>query len=403
MTMRLLSGIVFSLMVCYSLVAEPLLIRNDESVDRPQVTPTGQFLTIEAPGENNAVDTPRGTVASQLSSSDKVFRWVPSEDTARVTGGAALFDATISADESFLLIGEQVGSGDGPWSSRLIGFNLFNRKLAMGLELPERNLSAMRFLPTGLTLVAVEKAQPQLDHPNRLLLIDLAQGKVTAESVAIDRPVVAVETNNNRCWYTLEGASEFYSLDLHNFQAEPQVAHTLAVGGRLLMSPNGSTMAIYGSDQLEIYDLTTNPPRLLRANPLESGFNPDWGIALSEKLDSILLAETGHAAWIITEKSQRVLVEKCSHSGCYDFSDHRLLLTLATEETIGLFQLPAATEPLMAFSPRRLKPFNRNENFRLFNRSGKEPQALLIDHRGNISIIEINPRRWKKFPIYQVP
>ena len=63
----------------------------------------------------------------------------------------------------------------------------------------------------------------------------------------------------------------------------------------------------------------------------------------------------------------------------------------------------AATAPSMMVSPRRLKPFNRNDNFRLFNRSGKEPQAILVDHRGNVSILEIRPRRWKKTPVYQIP
>ena len=81
----------------------------------------------------------------------------------------------------------------------------------------------------------------------------------------------------------------------------------------------------------------------------------------------------------------------------------KLLLTLAADETIGLYQLPAATAPSMMVSPRRLKPFNRNDNFRLFNRSGKEPQAILVDHRGNVSILEIRPRRWKKTPVYQIP
>ena len=81
----------------------------------------------------------------------------------------------------------------------------------------------------------------------------------------------------------------------------------------------------------------------------------------------------------------------------------KLLLTLAADETIGLYQLPAATAPSMMVSPRRLKPFNRNDNIRLFNRSGKEPQAILVDHGGNFSILVIGRRLWKKTPVYQIP
>ena len=154
---------------------------------------------------------------------------------------------------------------------------------------------------------------------------------------------------------------------------------------------------------MEIYDVGAEPPRLLRAMPLPEGFTPDWGLALSEKLDELLLVESGRNAWLVSGKSLRPLAEKSGQAGCYDFSDRRLLLTLAADETIGLYQLPAATAPSMMVSPRRLKPFNRNDNFRLFNRSGKEPQAILVDHRGNVSILEIRPRRWKKTPVYQIP
>ena len=219
----------------------------------------------------------------------------------------------------------------------------------------------------------------------------------------MDRPVAAAETNGKKCWFTLEGANQFHSLGLQEFGASPKTAQTLVKGGKLLLSPDGSTLAIYGSGQLEIYDVGAEPPRLLRAMPLPEGFTPDWGLALSEKLDELLLVESGRNAWLVSGKSLRPLAEKSGQAGCYDFSDRRLLLTLAADETIGLYQLPAATAPSMMVSPRRLKPFNRNDNFRLFNRSGKEPQAILVDHRGNVSILEIRPRRWKKTPVYQIP
>ncbi|WP_288614581.1 hypothetical protein [Victivallis vadensis] len=403
MTLRFLSGATALLTAWTVLAAELPPIRADEAVERPRVQSTGDFLVIEAPGENNALDTPRGTTASRLSVSGRVYRWTPSDDTSRVTGGAALFDAVQSPDESFLLLGERVGAADGPNSSRLIGFNLFNKKLASGITLPERKLGSLRFLPSGTTLLAVEKAQPQLARPDRLLLIDLAAGKTVAESEALDRPVAAAETNGKKCWFTLEGANQFHSLGLQEFGASPKTAQTLVKGGKLLLSPDGSTLAIYGSGQLEIYDVGAEPPRLLRAMPLPEGFTPDWGLALSEKLDELLLVESGRNAWLVSGKSLRPLAEKSGQAGCYDFSDRRLLLTLAADETIGLYQLPAATAPSMMVSPRRLKPFNRNDNFRLFNRSGKEPQAILVDHRGNVSILEIRPRRWKKTPVYQIP
>lgn len=403
MVLRFLSGATALLTAWGVSAAELPPIRTDETVARPEVRSTGELLAIDAPGENNAVDTPRGTAASRLSGGGKVYRWTPSDDTSRVTGGAALFDAILTPDESFLLLGEQIGGADGPNSSRLIGFNLFNRKLVSGITLPERKLGSMRFLPDSTMLLAIEKAQPQLARPDRLLLVDLATGRIAAESQPFDRPVAAAETDGRKCWFTLAGADQFHSLGLREFGASPETARTLVKGGKLLLSPDGSTLAVYGSGQLEIYDVNAEPPRLLRAMPLPESFTPDWGLALSEKLEELLLVESGRNAWLISGKNLRPLAEKSGSTGCYDFSDRRLLLTLATDETIGLYQLPAATAPSMKVSPRRLKPFNRNDNFRIFNRSGKEPQAILVDHRGNVSILEIRPRRWKKTPIHQIP
>ena len=71
-------------------------------------------------------------------------------------------------------------------------------------------------------------------------------------------------------------------------------------------------------------------------------------------------------------------------------------------ESLALYRLPEKSTPSAVVSPRKLKPVNRNDNYRVFPLSGARPRVLQIDHRGNLWLLEIRPRRWVKTALYAV-
>ena len=76
-----------------ALMAGGGFIRNFEEESLPEVEATGSLLAIDAPGRDNAADTPAERSAAKVAVPDKLFEWTPSPDPGRVTGGADLIDA----------------------------------------------------------------------------------------------------------------------------------------------------------------------------------------------------------------------------------------------------------------------------------------------------------------------
>ena len=118
----------------------------------------------------------------------------------------------------------------------------------------------------------------------------------------------------------------------------------------------------------------------------------------------LVLAQEGGPAVLVGGGAVRPLAENAGPTGCYLPAERKFLLAVEYKDAVNLDQLPHSTRPESSVSPGRLKPENRNSIYRLLPRSGGEsPEAVLIDHRGNVSILRILPRRWRKQPVYEVP
>ena len=145
-----------------ALMAGGGFIRNFEEESLPEVEATGSLLAIDAPGRDNAADTPAERSAAKVAVPDKLFEWTPSPDPGRVTGGADLIDALLSADQSLLILIEKVGGRRPPSGGRILMYNLFNNRLDNALPLEKTLPGPAALLPDGITLSLVCRAQPIL-------------------------------------------------------------------------------------------------------------------------------------------------------------------------------------------------------------------------------------------------
>jgi hypothetical protein len=82
--------------------------------------------------------------------------------------------------------------------------------------------------------------------------------------------------------------------------------------------------------------------------------------------------------------------------------DNFLLYGLLKNNAIGRVTLPDTEVEGRPVIPSKLKPINRNSTWKIFALTGTPQKALLIDIRGNVTLLEITKRRWKKIPVLTV-
>ena len=378
----------------------PPIIDPDAGLKLPQIQETGSLLAIDAPGTDNRVGTPPGMLAARLAENDKLFRWTPSPAVTRVTGGAALAAAALSPDESVLVVAETVGAPTGPNSTRLLYFNLLNGKLVNAKLLEGRRLTSLEFAGYD-RLLAIEAPQPELNRPERLLLFDPADPADAVESVPAKTPILSAVSDGTRTWFTCRNTPYFLRLENGAFQAAPQRQRTLISDPRLLITIDRKHLHLFGQGRVEFYRLTLRGAELVSSTELPAATIPEWGAAASADGSWLVLGTPNRPAWLVGRNTVRLLADKCSGIGCL-LPDGEFLLGIPINESLALYRLPEKSTPSAVVSPRKLKPVNRNDNYRVFPLSGARPRVLQIDHRGNLWLLEIRPRRWVKTALYAV-
>ena len=381
-------------------------IPAEDKTEKPAVAETGKLLELTDPAQTNRANTPPGVLGSQAAKPGVVYEWTPSPDQTRITGGADLIDAFLAPDETLLVLLEKVGGKDGPNSTRVLCWNLLNDRLVRAFRLPDRKLAAAAPLPGSPGFVASQRAQKEFDQPDRLVTVDLLSGKIDQESPPLQGAVRSFAVGRKLTCVTVEGEENILVLSNRNFSEPPQTIRTLVPEPRLLLSPNGATLAVYGKGRLEVLNIDTESglPEMLSSRELPEDFTPVFGLLPFDSADTLILADASGKALLFSNGMQRPLTDQFSGITCSRATDRKLFLCIKPKESISLYQLPNETTPSVTVSPGELRPLNRNDNFRLFPLAGSgEPELLLIDNRANIFRLSVQPRRWKKSTLFSAP
>ncbi len=377
----------------------PIQLTPEESKPvKAEVRETGAFRELPGSGAqvNHTENTPPGMLAARTARQGVYLSWMPSEDSSRLTGGADLAGAALSPDESLLVIAEKVG-GKGPNSTRLVGFNLYNDHLSTGLVLPGRRLTDMSFLADG-RLLAVQEGQPDTDHPRSgLVLLDLTDPE-GIHLLPLEQPPVSVAANPQFAWFTVAGEDGFTQIRLSNGTVEH--FKSLVPSPRLTLTPDGKRLFLYGKGRLECYAWKNRRLELEYSQPLPGDYTPEMAYPASADGSYMVFAEPGRAAYLVGGGNARLLEARAGNTGCFFPAERKLLLGVQRNEGYAIYATPFAEAAERTVSPREVKPITRNENFRIFPRTGSEMAAILIDHRANVWQLEIRARRWEKKAVF---
>jgi len=374
------------------------VIHNPDPDAAISVRATGKLLRLQGISRSGAL--PSGSAAARLAESGVCFKWEPSPRDTSPLAEADLADAALSPDESTLLLVERIGGSDAPNSTRLVFLALADGGIIRVIDLPNRRISGIRWDHSGSGLFARQEAQPELHSPAAFLKIELPAGAVSAVSPPTDLPPTGWCVGGGFLWYGEPGGKFFCRLPAAGLDGPPRRFRSGLSSPRPLWIPDRRRLVLYGTGGAEFYRMDGDGlPELEFHAPLPAGFAPETAVPLNGEHEAALL-QPGKPVLILAGGAVRQLGGRTGKLLCFLRSPSLLLFEEQQRHSLRPCPMPFG-DPAPAVSPGKLKPLNRNANFRLLPLSAPDASALLIDSKANVSRIDFGGKRPKKSVVFE--
>lgn len=404
--LRLLPSALFLLGFCFSalkLIAVPSatsalpVIRNPETEAVTAVKPTGELLRLR--GDSSGGKLPAGSAAAQLAEPGVCFKWTPSHRDTTPLAEADLMDAVLSPDESTVLLVERIGGSDAPNSTRFLFVSVAGGGIVRAIEFPRRRITEVVW-DSSAGLFARQEAQPEFRSPAAFLRISLPDGTVSAASEPLAVLPTAWCVGGGFLWFGETGGNHFLKLPADTLAGAPEKTRSGMVAPRPLWLPAQRQLAIYGNGAVEFYRMKRGgTPELIGDAPLPAGFAPRQAVALDGK-GEVALLQPGEPALVLSGGTVRRIGGRTGKLLCFLRKSSLLLVEEQVRNSLLPCKMPSGT-PGASFAPGKLKPLNRNANFRLLPLSGSGTAALLVDSKANLYRLDLGGKRPKKSIVYE--
>ncbi|MDR0932445.1 MAG: hypothetical protein LBM70_05420 [Victivallales bacterium] len=395
-------GVFATFFTALNLFADAPMIHVDELEVTPTVKTTGKLLELRDSAVNNRADTPPGVLAALIADDGVIYNWTPSPDPMRVTGGADLIDAFIAPDESLLVLLENIGGNSELNATRILCFNLLNNKIVRAFMVENRKLAMAQVVPGSTCFIAAQVAQEKFKQKSRLIAVDLRTGKIKGESQEFEQPIRSLAVNIERSFVVPEKSDDIIAISHDKFAVNGQKIKTLVPNPKLLISPNGNRLVVYGEKRMELYNLATPKLELLHSRELPENFTPDNAISITDNASNLLFFDAVGKAYLYIGETFRQLDGKFTGAGCCRVADGKLFLGIQQKEAINFYQMPNDLDPQSVGVPGELRPRTGGRNFKIFVRTtSTDPELIVIDNRANIFELTVKPRRWQKRLIFE--
>lgn len=369
--------------------------------ERPKVAPTGEFSSMPMPAGKKKSSGKSGSLAAKLSSANESFIWRPSKLSSSAIGTADLTGAALSPDGSLVVISERIGGEDKPNSTRLLFFNVHEGRLSGGFEIPELLLTDIRF--TGKNdgeILAVRHKFDPFQAKDGIVKIDLKSRRIIDSFDSPKGAVTSFSITDEQLLFTIKNSSDIYFTALRDFSSGRKKMQT-RISEPLVDSTSG-IIAAFDKRNLELFrsrDGVFHPEYELIKVP--ENFTPYKSIIIDSKTPAIcFIGPPEEPLWYFRGRTFRQLKERCGGFLSYDHNTGLLYAGLAANARIALFQMPEAAESSKPAAPNRLKPSNRNGTYALLSVPSLKKQQIQIDNRGNVFILDMRKKRWKKSVIH---
>ena len=361
------------------------------------------ILQMLIPGKKDTKNqAPAGSSAAMLTQRGVKFNWKPSPRLSSTIRSADLTGAAISPDGTLAVVAERIGGEEKPNSTRLVLFNIPERRIAGGFLLNETLVSDIAFTGAKMEIVGISHASSFFKTENALVKINLKQQKITASSASVKEEFTSWTPGpGNRVFCTLKGRQEIFEYDLQNLSAAPAVIKTKISAPRVCVA--GSAIAAYGGEGVEIFRQDEEgwiaDEEICKA---PENFKPLKALVIDSAVPAICFAENFEdSLWYFRKDSFKKIKERISGIQLWDNERKIFFAEHAANGRIAIIQMPEAEETEKPAAPNRLKPANPNSSFALLKAPSLKNQMVQIDNRGNLFILDYSrPARWKKFSVF---
>ena len=373
------------------------VIHNPEHETGTVVKATGELLRLREASPGGKL--PAGSTAARLAEPGVCFKWTPSSKDTSPLAEADLMDAVLSPDESTLLLVERIGGSDAPNSSRFLFIAVATGGIVRAIEFPNRRISEVRW-PAADLLFARQEAQSEFESPAAFLRISLPDGTISATSqLPPGAPPSSWCVGGDFLWFGNPGEKSFSRLPAASLAGTPEKIPCGVLAPRPLWLPAQRQLALYGAGTVEFYRLKRGVPEIVGETKLPAGFAPEQAVALNGP-EEIALLQPGKPALALAGGAVRKIGSRTGKLLCF----LREVSLLIVEEQLHNSLLPCKMplgDPDAAFAPGKIKPLNRNANFRLLPLSGTGASALLIDAKANVWRLDLGGKRPKKSTVFE--
>ncbi len=360
-------------------------IKYNISEKRPEIRDTGKVLEMRAGNLKLA----GGSAAQQLAVPGKIYRWTPSVLTSRATGGADLYSAGLSADNTAVVLAERIGGTGEANGLRLIVCETASGKVVRATNVFPVRPVCSRVMDDNTFLALVNPASPD-DSSCRFAVIDIAEGKLELKKELPAAPLAAAISEKSAAVLGNDGKLAVYSTSDFSLLASREVG---AGFKGTAFSNDGKLLAVYGSGKVLIYTAET---LYRRAEHKLDGVDFTRCVVPGRKgfENTVFYSPEGDACVLINRNLIKLDITP-GGTAVADLQSGRVVIENRIRE-LEIFQFPDLV-PTAKYSPGKMRPASRNEIFALhFIYGKKESRLLLTDHRGNLWLVEFKGKRGRK-------
>lgn len=381
-------------------------VRNWSKEEKPEVKADSSNVSIEE-NQNNAssgpidvakkLKVPPGSFAARITQTSRILNWQPKW---RYTGagGPWLPAAELSPDLSVIAIVETIGETEGPFGSRLIFIETYNWNIVRILELMNKKIEKIRFIPGTTHLLCWSSKQVDLKEPNSLFILNARNGRIRSLTKKFHNPFscIIAGRKGKRVFAKDSGSDKLFVFEnLRNLDDFKSIKTGIsAPDAPMAVSPDNSEIAALGNGKAEFYGVENL--KLKKSFKTGDDYTPDT--VLFADSDRNLAAVKKEGAACFFRGDFKVELTDFAGDVIFVFNDRKNGLTLAMEmrkqDEFVLYGVPDLGK-ISSFIPRKMKPKTKGDTLA----GGYLPHSrgiVILDSNGNLMFIYKPTKKWKK-------
>jgi len=323
-------------------------------------------------------------------------------------GGVWLPDMRASQDGSVLAIIETTGKDEGPYGTRIVLWGVYDATTIKIVEIPERFIKAIAFVPGSSLLACVCEKQQELKQAPCVALVDLADGQLSSISNPLAKPVASLACSSKAVYATLEETPGVLAFDVKDLGAGSKLAKTESRGASLRLSSDG-ILVCAGDGLVEFMNASGTTVSKRDEKPFPEGLKEDMSILLTKRKGEYVLVpkysplrDEGDLFFV---KYEEGVVRKSPYksSGLVSYSPKSDLLFMGVKVRgqVQAYKLPSFEEAYPIDCPPDDIPKTPGVPAKIEYLEANEFLAIL-DNQGFLYLVkkQKNEKRWQKFLVF---